>query len=151
MEVQTWIIPAGLWHVRVHRIKAGRELDVAEGGFAVQTLAGDAKDQAVVLTVTGGVLAKMSDGMSGMINISGFEQAMMVYPEANTNVLKPRTMIPTLTARLTQGEHILISAVFGATNSKENELEWLNPPTVERDSSGKVIIGNILHNDILLR
>ncbi|OME87566.1 hypothetical protein BK120_03695 [Paenibacillus sp. FSL A5-0031] len=151
VEVQTWIIPAGLWHVRVHRIKTERELDVAEGGFAIQTLAGDAKEQADVLTITGAVLAKMPDGMSGMINISGFEQAMMLYPEANTNVLKPRTMIPTLTARLTQGEHILISAVFGATNSKENELEWLNPPSVEQDSSGKMIIGNIIHNDIFLR
>jgi hypothetical protein len=151
VEVRTWIIPAGLWHVRVHRIKTGRELDVAEGGFAAQTLSGDAKEQAAVMTATKGVLANTSGGLNGIVALSGFEQAQMVYPEANTNVLKPRTMIPTLTARLAQGEHVLLSAVFGATNSKENQLAWSSPPSVQQDSSGKMIIEKILYPDIYLR
>jgi hypothetical protein len=149
VEVRTWIIPAGMWHVRVHRIKTERELDVAEGGFASETASGDLKINEAVLAAKDSVLARLPNSLSGIISIAGFGQAEMVYPEANTNVLKPRTMIPTLTARLKPGEHLLISAVFGATNSEENRLEWSKPPIVERDASGNMRIEYVLHNDIV--
>ena len=39
VEVETWLVPPTLdapaWHVRVHRIRTGRALTSAEGGFAI--------------------------------------------------------------------------------------------------------------------
>lgn len=149
VEVRTWLIPAGLWHVRIHRIRTERELDIAEGGFAIRQLTGEAGEEAVIIAAQDHVLAQLPSGMSGIINIAGFQQAEMVYPEANTNVLQPRTMIPTLMKRLKPGEHVLISAVFGATNSEENRLQWSMPPIIERDKEGCIKVQNRLYKDIV--
>ncbi|MGY4691064.1 DUF2264 domain-containing protein [Salibacterium sp. K-3] len=35
VDVETWLLPAWPWHVRVHRIHARRPLDAREGGFSV--------------------------------------------------------------------------------------------------------------------
>ncbi len=37
VEVETWLVPAAPWHVRVHRINSPRPLQTAEGGFAIAT------------------------------------------------------------------------------------------------------------------
>jgi len=34
--VETWLIPAAPWHIRVHRISTPRSLQTAEGGFAIE-------------------------------------------------------------------------------------------------------------------
>ncbi len=33
--VETWLIPAGLWHIRLHEVTTPRRLEVVEGGFAI--------------------------------------------------------------------------------------------------------------------
>lgn len=141
VEVQTWLVPVGVWHIRIHRIVSGRFLNTAEGGFAVQRPTSDAiSEEEAVKATPGSMLAHLPWGMSGIANVSGHHQATIVYPEANTNLLKPRTMLPTLTSRLEPGEHLLISAVFGATSSENNEGRWSTPPSVLIDSAGQAVI-----------
>ena len=48
-------------------------------------------------------------------------------PEPNTNLMVPRTLIPTLTAKIGKGETVLASAVFGTKT--DGEEAWKNPPT----------------------
>ena len=36
VRVETTLLPAGEWHIRVHRIQSGRELLAAEGGYAIR-------------------------------------------------------------------------------------------------------------------
>lgn len=141
VEVQTWIIPAGMWHVRIHRMNTQRQLDVAEGGFAIQQPRDfSMNEQETIVSKPESVLAQFPWGLSGIVNVGGFGQAEIIYPDANTNLLKSRTMIPTLTNRLEPGEHLLISAVFGATHNKDNLEHWLTPPVVEHDLDGNVTV-----------
>ncbi|MNI71418.1 hypothetical protein D3C73_1272910 [compost metagenome] len=108
VEVRTWIIAGLPWHIRIHRIAAGRALDAAEGGFALGHEAGCR--QALSLT---GATAATFWGTSGVKGLLGYQRAELVYPNANTNLLRPRTVLPTLTASLAPGVHWLVSAVYG--------------------------------------
>ncbi|MBE9916179.1 DUF2264 domain-containing protein [Paenibacillus donghaensis] len=149
VEVKTWLIPAGLWHVRVHRIRSERSLTAADGGFAVGRGTHFPFNEADrVCTADDRVAAMMPGGISGVVNIHGFDDAFMVYPEANTNLLKPSTMIPTLSAHLEPGEHLLISAVFGASCSERNERKWTMPPVVEQTAEGRIIVQDAESGDI---
>ena len=33
--VETWLVPAGRWHIRLHEVTTPRRLEVVEGGFAI--------------------------------------------------------------------------------------------------------------------
>lgn len=141
VEIRTWLIPAGLWHVRIHRIASKRCLDAAEGGFAIGRPPGfEPAEEDAVATTPGSVAALLPWGISGICNREGYENAVMVYPEANTNLLKPRTMIPTLMVRLEPGEHWLISAVFGGADTEENRESLSYPPEVKLDGQGWCIV-----------
>ena len=96
------------WHIRIHRISTGRMLDAAEGGFALglgslnSSMAGE-----------GAASASGTFGTSAIYGMLGYDTAELIYPHANTNLLRPRTVIPTLMAALEPGTHWLISAVHG--------------------------------------
>ncbi|OPA76981.1 hypothetical protein BVG16_16130 [Paenibacillus selenitireducens] len=141
VEIQTWLIPAGMWHVRVHRIVTERQLNAAEGGFAIQRPTDfRIKEEDCIQSTPNRIAASLPWGISGILNVRGYEQAEMVFAEANTNVLKPRTMIPTLMTELEPGEHGLVSAIFGATNTKESMDSLSLPPQVEWDDKGNMTV-----------
>lgn len=143
VEVRTWLIPAGMWHVRIHRILSSRYLTAAEGGFAVGRMTDYTLREAdAVAAAPGRIAAMMPGGISGVVNVQGYTNAVMIYPEANTNLLKPRTMIPTLTVQLEPGEHLLISSIFGASNNEENQRHYSLPPVVEKTLEGRFIVSD---------
>ncbi len=109
VEVRTWLIAGLPWHLRLHRVETERELDAAEGGFALKLEEGVAS-----ACDADSVIARGPAGVSGIVNLPGGERTPeLIRPQANTNVLHPRTAIPTLTARLAPGVHWLLSAVVG--------------------------------------
>lgn len=137
VEIRTWLVPAGLWHIRIHRIDTRRTLDAAEGGFAIGRPRGflPAEESAVLITPdSAGALLPW--GISGIHALQGFTKAEMVFPESNTNLLQPRTMIPTLTVRLAPARHWLVSAVFGAGDSEGNRERFTRPPQVMLGDDG---------------
>ncbi len=104
VTIETWLIPRGEWHLRVHRITTARELWTAEGGFAQPWTAPMPEGNA-------------SPGRAGFANaaiedLSGGREGVLIRPLSGTNVLHPRTTIPTLTGSLQAGEHILTCAVY---------------------------------------
>lgn len=110
VEVRTWIVAGLPWHVRIHLIETKRPLEVAEGGFAL----GRQQQHAEKVSASGcGISAANALGTSGVYGLLGYTSAQAVYPNANTNVLHPRTLIPTLNAMLEPGIHLLSSAVYG--------------------------------------
>ncbi|MDD3334802.1 MAG: DUF2264 domain-containing protein [Eubacteriales bacterium] len=123
VTVTSEIIPMGEWHVRVHHIHSDRELFAAEGGYAIARFgAGEALQKADAKSAA--VIAPW--GVSGVLNLKGYSEGTIVMPEPNTNLMVPRTLLPTLTAKLPAGDSLLISAVYGtATGSAEL---WKNPP-----------------------
>ncbi|WP_179292068.1 DUF2264 domain-containing protein [Paenibacillus campinasensis] len=108
VEVSTWLIAGLPWHIRIHRIATQRVLDAAEGGFALgieqPPLQRVGDDEA---------WAGSAWGISGVRSLLGYDGARLIWPNANTNVLRPRTVIPTLTASLQPGVHWLASAIYG--------------------------------------
>ncbi|WP_373231205.1 DUF2264 domain-containing protein [Cohnella sp.] len=125
VEVRTWIVAGLPWHVRVHRIETERMLTAAEGGFAL------ARGEDLSLHQEAfSVKAACFKGVSGILGFHGYAEAEAVYPHANTNLLYPRTVIPTLKAELGIGIHWLVSAVYGKpagleqANSSLSEDQW---------------------------
>ncbi|WP_098741309.1 DUF2264 domain-containing protein [Paenibacillus sp. EZ-K15] len=152
VEVRTWLIPAGLWHIRIHHIHSSRCLTAAEGGFAVGRMTDFALSEIeAVKAEPERMAAMMPGGISGIVNVQGYSGAVMVYPEANTNLLKPRTMIPTLTVQLEPGEHVLISAVYGASNREDNRRRYDLPPIVERTLEGNIVVMDAENGSVLFR
>lgn len=108
VEVTT-IILAGLpWHLRIHRIETSRNLDAAEGGFALPL------DPTLTLIEGENAIAGQSTfGICGIVNIVGYQQAELLRVQANTNLQHTRTAIPTLKTSLESGVHLLVSAIYG--------------------------------------
>lgn len=108
VEVRTWIVADLPWHIRIHRIDTRRPLDAAEGGFALGVEAEHTERTALRWAAATGPL-----GASCVRNMLGYQTAELIRANANTNVLFPRTVIPTLRASLQPGVHWLAAAVYG--------------------------------------
>lgn len=114
VKVTTWIVPGLPWHLRVHRVETARELDAAEGGFALPIDASLAELRDAAALAVGG---RSGFGVCGIAGIAGYEEASLIHVQANTNLMHPRTAIPTLKAKLAPGVHWLVSAVYGETGA----------------------------------
>ncbi len=110
VTVQSEIIPVGEWHVRIHRIHSDRELVAAEGGYAI---ARDGEGTAVAEADASSAAVIAPWGVSGVRGLSGYSEGVVVQPEPNTNLMTPRTLLPTMMAKLPKGDSVLVSAVYG--------------------------------------
>ena len=124
VTVRTTVYPHGEWHVRVHTVETDRVLYAAEGGYA---LARDGAGKPELIEEPGRAAAVAPWGVSGVLSLAGYDRGIVVLPEPNTNLMTPRTLLPTLTARLEPGTHVLASAVYGTRTGGREALE--QPPT----------------------
>jgi hypothetical protein len=130
VEITTWLTAAAPWHLRTHRIRTGRALHTAEGGFAVDRDGGPAARE----EGQGRALAVSADGdLSGLLALGEEGPARdgrVIEPLPGTNVLARRTALPTLLAELPPGEHWLRCAVLGAGPSQA--AAWQAAPPAPR-------------------
>ena len=131
VEVETWLVPptqeAPLWHLRVHRLRTGRSLQSAEGGFAVY---GQQKnDRALEPTESfeaygtneqeGSVFVHSKAGAVGIVelrpSVRPGRKGQALRTDANTNLMVPRAILPTLRAdhEPSESDIWLATAVFG--------------------------------------
>lgn len=131
VEVRTWLVTGLPWHVRVHRIESKRGLDAADGGFSTGI------DRVWQTKLEEGRAAAVSEaGTSGIVSLHGWNGVKLILPNANTNLLHPRTIIPTLTASLDSGVTWLASAVYGELAAEGLESPaWLAPPQAQWNGS----------------
>ncbi len=126
VTVQSEIYPlADGWHVRRHRIRCECELTVAEGGFAI---ARDGAGAPVKTETHAQAAVEAPWGVSAVYALRGYERGTVITPEPNTNLIAPRTELPTLLGRLPAGEHTLVCAVYGSPSPARPIL----PPEVQR-------------------
>jgi hypothetical protein len=95
VTIDTWLKPMGAWHIRAHRIVTARALDTAEGGFCLPWTERE-------LPSHGGEI------------VDPHRSYELITPMAGSNVLHPRTVLPTLRATLAPGEHLLTCAIRDA-------------------------------------
>ena len=124
-RVQTRIIPLGQWHLRCHIIDAERPLEAAEGAFAVPREAAGPRPCEPVRTAArqSEAMAAASGplGVSAIFALTGYDRGEVIAPEPNTNLMFPRTLIPTLRADLKPGQTRLVCAVYAGTSGEAPE------------------------------
>lgn len=133
VDIRTWLITGAPWHVRIHCIRSKRALEAADGGFALGMDNGSAGDGGTGSDARGDgrALAVSSRGASGILALYGGGSAELVIPQANTNLLHSRTVIPTVIVSLSPGESWLVTGVYGQPGSEDAMLEWNHPPRVK--------------------
>ena len=118
VRVETRIIPAGNWHIRCHDIDSEVGLEAAEGAFAVPSEApGPRPCDAVPAARQEGedrALAHGRLGSTGVFAIEGYARGEVIVPEPNTNIMNPRTLLPTLHAEIGPGRTRLVCVVYVA-------------------------------------
>lgn len=148
VEVETWLAVGAPWHVRVHRIASARPLDAAEGGFALSI--GDGPARELGSEQGAGLLLSSGQGASGVASLHGWAAAERIQPHANTNVLHPRTVIPTLTASLSPGITWLASAIYGQPG-EDSVSAWSRMPSMTRTAEEWIIAGEVNSPDERVR
>ncbi len=134
VTVTSWVIPACAWHVRVHRVVTSRDLETAEGGFAIRN--GQAEGDELGFdseTSAHDAMAITSEALSGICELSGERTGEIARADANSNLLSASVVIPALRGRLAPGDHWLVTAVLG-TFGPDGRSVWEQP--LDFDSAG---------------
>lgn len=131
VEVETWLLPHPPWHVRVHRLRTIRPLQSAEGGFALARPDTPFHlEKSMCQKGDSLAIATYPSGWSGIRDLRGERQGALVRTDPNTNLLHPRTMLPTLVGKHKPGEHWLVCAVLGLPGKGMWQEIWDHPPSV---------------------
>lgn len=122
VRITTIVAPVGMWHVRKHVIATEYPLEAAEGAFAVKKdWAGRRACDRIAsarIADAGMALAHGAAGSSGVYGIAGYERGAVLDVECNTNLMNPRTVLPTLHAAIQPGETTLVCAVFASAEDE---------------------------------
>ncbi|MEP7285003.1 MAG: DUF2264 domain-containing protein [Chloroflexota bacterium] len=120
VEIETWLIPSPPWHMRVHRLRTSRALWTSEGGFALNRSGDNPLMQAGGQEAGDGVAcARYPAGGSGIWDLLGLREGRVLRVDPNTNMMTPRTVLPTLFAQYDAGEYWLACAVLA-----ESDLDY---------------------------
>lgn len=116
VEVKTWLVPpfegTPNWHLRVHSVRAERDVLTAEGGFALlgvrqrdgrtlTALSDESPDEGTIATSSEALVVSKA-GASGIVEAlpgSG-RRGGICNVDANSNLIEARTLLPTMYADL---------------------------------------------------
>jgi len=121
VHIDTWQVPFGEWHLRLHRINSARALQTAEGGFAVMKTEHQIRERGCYLAA--------ENGSSVIVDLS---PAIMRLPDSivtppNSSIMFPEcATIPLLKTDIPQGESWLCCAVFASEKQNSAARPHLN-------------------------
>jgi hypothetical protein len=127
VSVETWLVPAAPWHIRIHRINSPRALQTAEGGFAIakrdfdlDTLSAEQGSSHVI----------GETDFSGIVDLGSSVKRMGLAQKAlpNTNMIVAKTLVPQLRGEIPAGESILITAVVALDDPAAQSTIWPELP-----------------------
>lgn len=132
VTVETWLRPAGAWHIRVHRITTPRKLESSEGGFAV----GRADMNADVLVgEMGRVEARTPSDLSVIADLSQAKRQGVAHKALpNTNLIVGKTIVPQLRGTIEPGVTVLVTAVAALPAGAEFGDVPVAPDTAELEA-----------------
>jgi hypothetical protein len=109
VTVETWLLPASPWHIRVHRITTPRPLHGTEGGFAI----GRADLNADTCTEAAGrAVAESQTDLSAIVDLSGQRAGRAHRAFPNTNLIVAKTIVPQLRGEIEAGTTVLVTAAM---------------------------------------
>ncbi|WP_454853057.1 DUF2264 domain-containing protein [Rhizobium binxianense] len=127
VDVETWLIPAVPWHIRVHRINTPRPLQTAEGGFAIARRDLDAD----TLSATAGAAYAIGEtDFTGILELgtSAKRNGLVQKALPNTNLIVAKTLVPQLRGEIPAGETVLATAVLALNDPAAVSGDWTTPP-----------------------
>jgi hypothetical protein len=129
VEVETWLLPANPWHVRVHRIRTPRPLSTAEGGFAIPRADAYRKLERIEER-NGAALVIGAGDFSGIADLGSTIERRGIALKAppNTNLLYPKTFVPQLRGEIPSGETVLMTAAVALTDRFDAATIWREIP-----------------------
>ncbi|MBD0382175.1 DUF2264 domain-containing protein [Paenibacillus sedimenti] len=155
VDVQTWLVPGTPWHIRVHRIDTARRLDAAEGGFALGIDSGRQPTGTLETRHAEQAVAAVNAlGASGIKCVLGGGSVELIQPNANTNLMHPRTVIPTVRTSIQPGVAWLVNGVFGEPAVRGDAMwraaAWEAAPVAEA-SAGELRVYAQAGGELLFR
>jgi hypothetical protein len=125
VEVETWLIPANPWHIRVHRITTPRALHATEGGFAIGRADLNAD---TYIDEAGRAVAKSQTDLSAIVDLGGSREgrAHRAYP--NTNLIVAKTIVPQLRGEIAAGTTVLVTAAMALPAGADAEAALITVP-----------------------
>lgn len=126
VTVETWLVPAAPWHIRVHRIETPRALHATEGGFAIARadLSADLIEEG-----HGRALARSRRDVSVIVELSqGGREARVQKALPNTNLISGKTLVPQLTGDIPAGTMVLVSAVMALPAGSDADAAFAAVP-----------------------
>ncbi|NSL20003.1 DUF2264 domain-containing protein [Agrobacterium tumefaciens] len=129
VEVETTLVAAGEWHIRLHRITSARPLLVTEGGFAINRNDGD---RDAVTEDSGRATADCGTDISAIIDLgsSASRQGVALKALPNTNLINAKTTVPQLRGDIPAGKTLLACAVFVGVAGPESETALATVPAL---------------------
>jgi hypothetical protein len=129
VTVETWLLPAGPWHLRVHRIETPRPLHGTEGGFAIgradlnTDVSESSEGRALARSLTD--LSVILDLGDGTVRGGRTHRAL-----PNTNLIVAKTLVPQLLGDIPAGVTVLVTAAMALLAGDEAEAALAAPPAV---------------------
>ena len=141
LVITTWLIPAGDFHVRIHKLVSDRPFQTKEGGFAILHYREHEMEPTEVRVVSESVSAiGLPWGSSVMADLSGSRRPFLAQPRPNLNLLASTTVVPCLEGEIGEGTSWL-GCIAGAGKA---EAMWENLPEVRFDKeAGTVTVNGI--------
>ncbi|CAM0141766.1 hypothetical protein VKS41_004540 [Umbelopsis sp. WA50703] len=129
VDVETWLIPSGKWHIRVHRVQSGRDLSTIEGGFAISNY--EHVGQVDQKSDSNKAYVCNSEDFSGIIDLGGNREGKVCVPEPNTNIMFPKSVVPQLKGTIKANTSALYAAaIIAQPDIQILEGEWCNVPEI---------------------
>ena len=113
VHIDSWLVPFGEWHLRLHRITSARTLQTVEGGFAVMKTEPQLHGRGSYLSA--------DNGSSAIVDLSpniSRQPDSVVTPPNSSIMFAGCATIPVLTSTLPQGESWLCCAVMASAQNK---------------------------------
>lgn len=125
VTVETWLVPAKDWHVRVHRITTPRELAGIEGGFAVARADFNAD---LTVEAAGRAEVRTTGDIAAVLDLGGQRQGKAQRALPNTNLIVAKTIVPQLRGAIPAGTHVLVTAAMALPAGAAAEAALSAPP-----------------------
>ncbi len=127
VTVESWLLPAAPWHIRIHRIQTPRALQTSEGGFAIPRA-----DFNVDTSVQepGRAIWNGQTDISAAIDLSPDlrRNGHAISAIANSNLIHAKTLVPQLRGEIAAGTTVLAAAFIALPNIEEQPDLLQTPP-----------------------
>lgn len=124
VSIETWLLTAAPWLIRLHVIQSDRPLSGIEGGFSVDRTGDDHVGNTDTSRSGPAVaVAAFPTGASAIRDLLGQRQGEVIYASANSNLVFPRSAIASLRGDIAPGVTVLATAVV--TSRQPAALEAL--------------------------